>query len=267
MDADHQSKSGFSVATSFVYVIGPTSNPVKIGYAEDVYGRICQLQVGNGDDLVLHKAVPVPWELANKIECEVHRRLAEHHRRGEWFNVDADVAVLIIREAADSITEERRESLERADFGRDIWSRLGRRFKIEPHAKEAVNFYVSERRVNRDNKAVKAMNSYIMQKSGPTCLTLFQHVFMDGRTVDYAVSGDGEKFERAYLNLVKAINALAEYYMHRKRVQSERLWGAQTTIAKTKAGAQAMTSAMLREETRKRKLAAQTSAIAKPKAA
>jgi len=258
------------MATSFVYVVGTSTNPVKIGHGEDVATRICQLQIGNPDELILHKAVVVPWHLAAQVERDAHTLLAKYHRRGEWFNVDADFAAGLVTDLAKAAMEEHQATVERADLDRDIFGRMRARNWLHDAAREAVEFYVSERKVNRDAKAVKTMNRYILQETGPTCLTVFQQVFIENRSLEYHAMGVRLDIERGYVNLAKAVNALADYYEHRKRVQSERLWGAHpraTNLVELKAAGAAMTAAELREETRQRKLASQTAAISKAKPA
>lgn len=258
------------MATSFVYVVGPTSNPVKIGYAEDVANRICQLQIGNADELILFKAVPVPWSLASTIELGVHSRLAAYRRRGEWFNVEAEQAIAAVREVASQAEDEHRESLARVDSNMDIWRSLRKRFVIHDAAQEAIDFYNSERKVFRGARAVKTMNGYIVQKAGPAALALFQKVLIEDELLTKHVGGDRLARERGYSLLAAAINALAEYFAYRKRVQLEQSWGSPKVagnLAELRALDAALTSQALRDETRQRKLASQTAAIAKPKPA
>jgi hypothetical protein len=259
------------MATSFVYVVGPTSNPVKIGRAEDVATRLCQLQIGNADELILHRAIPMPRGVEYLVEAQVHDRLTDRRRRGEWFNIDAAEAIAVVSEIATRVTEEYYDSLDRSDLHADMWRRIRARHEIHADAQEAVSFYASERQVHRDTKAVKTMNGYIAQHAGTAGLLLMQRVLIADDLLVKHTGIDREARERGYELLAKAVNSLAEYYSHRKRVQAQRLWGSPKavtpSIAEFKTIANAETSALLREETRRRKLAAQTAAIAKKPAA
>lgn len=259
------------MATSFVYVVGPTSNPVKIGRAEDVASRIWQLQIGNPDELILHRAIPMPRGVEMAVEAEVHARLAAHRRRGEWFNVEAVEAIAIVSEIAERLTENHYDKLDREDQRANIWRRLRVRHEIHADAEEAVNFYASERQVHRDNKAVKTMNRYIVQEASAAGLLLMQRVIIADDLLVKHTGVERSARERGYAILAKAVNALASYYSYRKRVQVERMWSAKRPVTPSveefKAINEELHAATLREETRRRKMASQTASIAKKPAA
>lgn len=80
-----------------IYVIGVERSPVKVGRARNVAQRLTNLQIGNPNLLRLFHSIDLPRHfLSAKIELAVHNRLGQYHRRGEWFDVDADVAAKCI---------------------------------------------------------------------------------------------------------------------------------------------------------------------------
>lgn len=79
-----ESKSSFEhlLRGSCVYFIQVSSGPIKIGYASrDVYERLANLQVGNHEEMRL---LAVASGTA-ALERALHKRLARHCVRGEWF--------------------------------------------------------------------------------------------------------------------------------------------------------------------------------------
>lgn len=62
---------------------------VKVGYARDVSRRHAALQTGCPATLRILGVIPV----AQRLESEVHRRLAEHRvpNRREWYHCNAEV--------------------------------------------------------------------------------------------------------------------------------------------------------------------------------
>lgn len=86
-------------APAYVYVIGATDGPQKIGVASDVEARRVMLQTGNPAGLVVvhHWALPRPAAFA--IEGRAHWHLRDRHVRGEWFDVTPDEAILAVEAA------------------------------------------------------------------------------------------------------------------------------------------------------------------------
>ncbi len=58
-----------------------TSGPLKIGFSEAVFERLAHLQVGNPKELTVYGVIPG----SVATETLLHRLLAEHRIRGEWF--------------------------------------------------------------------------------------------------------------------------------------------------------------------------------------
>jgi hypothetical protein len=70
----------------------------KVGISNDTDVRIKNLQTGNSDQLeVIHKE---PVSQPAKVESEIHTSLKEEglHKRGEFFNIDEEEAVSIIKD-------------------------------------------------------------------------------------------------------------------------------------------------------------------------
>lgn len=61
---------------------------VKIGYtAQSIEKRLCELQVGSPDDLVLLGHI----QGGRHVEDELHRRFRGDHLRGEWFSLSGNI--------------------------------------------------------------------------------------------------------------------------------------------------------------------------------
>lgn len=104
----------------YVYVIGfEEPGVVKVGSAQSVLMRLDQMQTGNPFKLQLVGAVSIYDIEPHHVEREAHRRLKEYRIRGEWFDVDADEALMHVIEAAKS---------KRAKYG--SWARAYRKTQV-----------------------------------------------------------------------------------------------------------------------------------------
>lgn len=83
---------------STVYVIGNAANNlVKIGYADNLRARFSGLNCGSPVCLqLLHFVHVVDGMVAKLVEGKAHLLLAEHRRKGEWFEVDVSQAAAAI---------------------------------------------------------------------------------------------------------------------------------------------------------------------------
>ncbi|MFE1767208.1 GIY-YIG nuclease family protein [Streptomyces angustmyceticus] len=74
----------------WVYLVGIVPGPqlpyVKIGYAQDVWERLSELQCGNPFELRVLSFLPGGVEVENAI----HGVLSTHRVRGEWFDLGGD---------------------------------------------------------------------------------------------------------------------------------------------------------------------------------
>lgn len=72
---------------SWVYFIGAQSGPIKIGHSQSPEKRIFEMQCGNPDKLFLYGK----FRGGQPLEQRLHRKLAAHRVRGEWFERCAQV--------------------------------------------------------------------------------------------------------------------------------------------------------------------------------
>lgn len=97
----------------YVYVIGnETGSCLKIGISRDPTKRIRELQTGSG--VALSVLFQQSTKHAFKVERRVHRTLAEHRERGEWFSVPHAKAVHTIKRAIREEAQEERERRRKA---------------------------------------------------------------------------------------------------------------------------------------------------------
>lgn len=71
----------------YLYVIGPSGGPLKIGIADDVHARRGTLNIGNPKYLrVFLKHEMDSEKAARNLELELHYSFQDAHLRGEWFD-------------------------------------------------------------------------------------------------------------------------------------------------------------------------------------
>ena len=72
----------------YVYLIGPSGGPMKIGTANNVKSRRSILNVGNPKYLrIFHIEKTDNKVAAKKLENELHHHFQNSHLRGEWFDL------------------------------------------------------------------------------------------------------------------------------------------------------------------------------------
>lgn len=72
----------------YLYVIGPSGGPFKIGIADDVHVRRGTLNIGNPKYLrVFVKHEMDSEKAAKRLELELHYSFQDAHIRGEWFDL------------------------------------------------------------------------------------------------------------------------------------------------------------------------------------
>jgi hypothetical protein len=83
----------------YVYFIGPPglSGHVKIGWARCPPARLTVLQTGSPERLILYASFTGSREDGRQM----HREFAHLRKKGEWFNYDHDLMLLIIGLGAD----------------------------------------------------------------------------------------------------------------------------------------------------------------------
>ncbi len=76
----------------FIYIIEDGSGACKIGIAQDIKQRLCDLQVSSPIKLKIAYALRVPYAKARFFEGRIHKILKNRRLSGEWFYVHPDVA-------------------------------------------------------------------------------------------------------------------------------------------------------------------------------
>jgi hypothetical protein len=193
-----------SLGARSVYIIGSTKNPVKIGSADIAAKRLIDLQIGCPDELVIHHDIRVPFYLAEPLERAAHKALADHHRRGEWFNVEADHAFDVISQLRRKhLAEYQREMAERGD----LLDRLASIYPMHTSARSAVCDY-REAVDAGDSDLTAHANGYVLQEVGELGYAAFSLVVAQRKPLKALEGSDRLRAEAA---LVKAINALGEF--------------------------------------------------------
>lgn len=72
--------------TSYVYFITDDHNHIKIGKANNVWERLCELQTGNPYKLRILLTIELPHEdAAFTVEQYLHHKFEKDRMEGEWF--------------------------------------------------------------------------------------------------------------------------------------------------------------------------------------
>lgn len=73
--------------SSYVYFFTDDHGHIKIGKANNVYFRLCELQTGNPYKLRILLSVQLPSEEhAYQLEQALHRQFQKDRMEGEWFH-------------------------------------------------------------------------------------------------------------------------------------------------------------------------------------
>lgn len=73
--------------TSYLYVIGNSTDKQKIGFSKDVEKRLSTLQTGNPDILKIHHIIECSSEKTRALEKKIHLELNYKRLKGEWFKM------------------------------------------------------------------------------------------------------------------------------------------------------------------------------------
>lgn len=78
----------------FVYVIGREQGPVKVGISHNPHARVRELQTGCPFKAELLHFQPLPTrEWARQIEGDFHAVYDNCRLYGEWFDIEAELAI------------------------------------------------------------------------------------------------------------------------------------------------------------------------------
>jgi hypothetical protein len=190
--------------TRYIYVVGPTENPVKIGVADDPAKRMRSLQMGAPDKLVLHHAVGVPFKHGHYVETATHKALAEHHRHGEWFNIDANEARKIIVAMADKVA---REYLRSAIEDDNILIRAEALHDMTPNWRNVVKMYQRIKSRDGAKKLLARVQGDIVSATGREGLTVFETAIVNPGTMEQIISGNEKAMRKAERLAAAAMNA------------------------------------------------------------
>lgn len=195
---------------SFIYMIAPSEKPpIKIGRADNVDSRLISLQVGNPAELFILARFPVPWASAQRVEREVHQRLEEKRRRGEWFDVSADEADAAIRAAIADVANEGIDPKANVSELEDLLIA----YRPHPWARSALHYYhVCENTRGMEGR-VQQMNALILREAGNGALLAFQAVRQRNATLFNLKRRDPAAHRLACDAVAKAIIVLSDWYV------------------------------------------------------
>jgi hypothetical protein len=97
-------------AERFVYVIGATDGPQKIGIAANPTTRLAGIQTGSALRLEVFALVAVAQAEARAVEAHAHSLLQDRRIRGEWFDVSPAEARCAVERAVVAVREGKMEA-------------------------------------------------------------------------------------------------------------------------------------------------------------
>jgi hypothetical protein len=190
--------------TRYIYVIGASDNPVKIGVADDPAARMKSLQMGSADKLTLHHAIGVPFKHGHYVETGTHKTLAKHHRHGEWFNVTADYARAVILMVADKVESEYRASFADED---NLLHRAEAFHDMTPDWRRAVKTYKQIRSRDEAKLVLAKVRKAVVDEVGREGLTVLEIAISNPGQLTATLRGDSKALQKAERLLAKAMNA------------------------------------------------------------
>lgn len=198
---------------AFVYIVGATERPVKIGRAENVYRRVADLQIASPSKLILHDFVMVPAALVAEVEAQAHRRFAGSRLQGEWFDLPCEEAARVVAQEAECSLEHHFDaSFERATS--DVF-RLIIGGMVSPFAGRAMAEL--KRYPSRLASERAAMDAAVRAAGGQASAAIFDAVVVRGKLLRELFSpSDRTKIAKAEAALVVALNALIEHDARRR---------------------------------------------------
>lgn len=201
---------------SYVYVIGVSNSPVKIGSATNVDRRLRSLQIGCPDELKVFFTIWLRGPVAQKVECEAHRRLEGSHRRGEWFDVDFQFAKLIIISSVDYVLGGKVAVITlRSD---NFLDGLSEAYDLHPLAKDALNYYHQNEGDPLRQKHLRAMHQEVFDQTGDEGLAVFRIVVVERRDLRTVFARAPSGLPKAEAILARAVNALSGWYASRLKL-------------------------------------------------
>lgn len=74
----------------YLYIIGSTDPPYKVGISVNPAKRLRALQTGYPLPLQIHYQVATEYNRCKLLETALHRNLQSFRCNGEWFNLELD---------------------------------------------------------------------------------------------------------------------------------------------------------------------------------
>lgn len=84
---------------NYIYVIGGTDKPYKIGITGNLEQRLKNLQTGNPYELKIHYKEEIPESQVKLIEQKIHKIIKHKQTHGEWFDISLDDAIAEVKYA------------------------------------------------------------------------------------------------------------------------------------------------------------------------
>ena len=78
---------------SYIYIIGTTESPYKIGFSKTPEKRLKSLQTGHPVKLSLLYTKEISEDNVKNIEKQIHKTIAYKRTKGEWFNICLEDAI------------------------------------------------------------------------------------------------------------------------------------------------------------------------------
>jgi hypothetical protein len=82
---------------NFIYVIGGTEKPYKIGITNNPGRRLKNLQTGHPSKLRIHHVEPIPDDQVRLIEQTIHKTINHKRLQGEWFDITLEDAIAEVK--------------------------------------------------------------------------------------------------------------------------------------------------------------------------
>jgi len=94
---------------SYVYIIHCKDlSTIKIGYSDNPFARLSQLQMGNSSEL----SIVSVFKGGRQEEAELHERFELSSVRGEWFSVDDNLVSDLTNYQAQKVAQDLRSNFE-----------------------------------------------------------------------------------------------------------------------------------------------------------
>jgi hypothetical protein len=84
---------------NYIYVIGGTNKPYKIGITGNLEQRLKNLQTGHPYELKIHYIEEIPESQVRLLEQTIHKTIKYRKTHGEWFDIELEDAIAEVKHA------------------------------------------------------------------------------------------------------------------------------------------------------------------------